>query len=213
MWCPSWRSTTPMPTLKASHSNSKDFAKLGKARKKAYMSLSFKQRGFMCQIDVVFYTSQGWQSMGYIFRKDIMELFKELMYTYRQDITRKSKHFFSVFLSVSLSPCGIPTLVHPVSSTRTSLDIPIEIWRRPPQALEGILCGLLHNETIGDIGRIHQDKGISILLGWSSKRLVVSTASSIQYLGRYEAYVLGEVLFGIQNRDHQEGNLWDQATS
>ncbi|RDX97352.1 hypothetical protein CR513_19884, partial [Mucuna pruriens] len=36
---------------------------------------------------------------------------------------------------------------------------------------------------------------------------------SIQHLGRYEAYVLGEVHSVIQDRDHQEGNLWDRATS
>ncbi|RDY03761.1 hypothetical protein CR513_12622, partial [Mucuna pruriens] len=84
--------------------------------------------------------------------------------------------------------------------------------RRSPQALEGIPCGLLHNETIGDTGRLHQDEGVSILPRWSSKRLVVSTTNSMQHLGRYEAYVPGEVLFGIQNCDHEEGNMWNQAT-
>ncbi|RDY05468.1 hypothetical protein CR513_10704, partial [Mucuna pruriens] len=44
--------------------------------------------------------------------------------------------------------------------------------RRSPQALERIPFDLLHNETIGDIRRLHQDKGVSILLGWGSKRLV-----------------------------------------
>ncbi|RDY06137.1 hypothetical protein CR513_09919, partial [Mucuna pruriens] len=29
-------------------------------------------------------------------------------------------------------------------------------------------------------------------------------------LGRHEAHVLGEILSKIQNRDHQEGNLWDK---
>ncbi|RDX89972.1 hypothetical protein CR513_28225, partial [Mucuna pruriens] len=66
--------------------------------------------------------------------------------------------------------------------------------------------------AIGGTERLHQDEGIPILPGWSSKRLAVSTANSIQYLGRYDVYVLGEVLFGIQNRDHQEGNMRDQAT-
>ncbi|RDX91004.1 hypothetical protein CR513_27074, partial [Mucuna pruriens] len=35
----------------------------------------------------------------------------------------------------------------------------------------------------GYTGRPHQDESISILPGWSCKRLVVSTASSLQYLG------------------------------
>ncbi|RDX93591.1 hypothetical protein CR513_24123, partial [Mucuna pruriens] len=48
------------------------------------------------------------------------------------------------------------------------------IQRRSPQALEGIPCGLLHNETTSDTERLHQDKGVFILPGWSSKRLVVS---------------------------------------
>ncbi|RDX75398.1 hypothetical protein CR513_44718, partial [Mucuna pruriens] len=47
------------------------------------------------------------------------------------------------------------------------------IQRRSLQGLEGIPCGLLHNKTIGDTGRIHQDEGISILPRWSSKRLVL----------------------------------------
>ncbi|RDY05485.1 hypothetical protein CR513_10682, partial [Mucuna pruriens] len=54
-----------------------------------------------------------------------------------------------------------------------------DIVRRSLQALQGCPCGLLHNETIGDTGTLHQDKGVPILLGWSSKRLVVSIVSSI----------------------------------
>ncbi|RDX70124.1 hypothetical protein CR513_50666, partial [Mucuna pruriens] len=77
--------------------------------------------------------------------------------------------------------------------------------RRPPQAIEGIPHGLLHNEAVEDTGGLHQNEGISILPRWSSKGLVVSTTR------RHEAYVLGEVLSGIQNCDHQEGNLWDKA--
>ncbi|RDX93006.1 hypothetical protein CR513_24785, partial [Mucuna pruriens] len=68
-----------------------------------------------------------------------------------------------------------------------------DVVRRSPQALEGIPCGLLYNETTGDTGRLHQDEGISILPGWSSKRLAISIVSSIQHLGRNEAYVLGEL--------------------
>ncbi|RDX67623.1 hypothetical protein CR513_53477, partial [Mucuna pruriens] len=33
----------------------------------------------------------------------------------------------------------------------------------------------------------------------------------VQHLGRYEAHILEEVLFGIQNCVHQKGNLWDKA--
>ncbi|RDX76344.1 hypothetical protein CR513_43672, partial [Mucuna pruriens] len=43
--------------------------------------------------------------------------------------------------------------------------------RRPPQAFEGIPCGLFHNETVGDTKRLHQNEGIPILLGWSSEGL------------------------------------------
>ncbi|RDX87920.1 hypothetical protein CR513_30552, partial [Mucuna pruriens] len=55
--------------------------------------------------------------------------------------------------------------------------------RRSPQEFKGISCGLLHNEAAGDTGRFHQDEGIFILPGWSSKRLIVSTTSSIQHVG------------------------------
>ncbi|RDY01492.1 hypothetical protein CR513_15170, partial [Mucuna pruriens] len=56
--------------------------------------------------------------------------------------------------------------------------------------------------AVGDIGGLHQDESVRILLGWSSKRLVVSTTGSLQHLGRHEEHVLGEIIFGIQNRDH-----------
>ncbi|RDY05586.1 hypothetical protein CR513_10562, partial [Mucuna pruriens] len=45
--------------------------------------------------------------------------------------------------------------------------------------LEGIPRGLLHNEAAGDIGGLHQNEGISILPGWSSIGLVVSTANPL----------------------------------
>ncbi|RDX68647.1 hypothetical protein CR513_52338, partial [Mucuna pruriens] len=35
---------------------------------------------------------------------------------------------------------------------------------------------------------------------------------SLQHPRRYEVHVLGEVLSSIQNRNHQEGDLWDKAT-
>ncbi|RDY14381.1 putative mitochondrial protein, partial [Mucuna pruriens] len=74
-----------------------------------------------------------------------------------------------------------------------------------------IPCGLLHNEAAGDIGRLHQNEGVPILPGWNSEGLVVSSTSAFQHLGRYEEHISGEVLSGIQNRVHQEGDMWDKA--
>ncbi|RDX92979.1 hypothetical protein CR513_24823, partial [Mucuna pruriens] len=65
--------------------------------------------------------------------------------------------------------------------------------------------------AVGDIGRLHQNEGVPILPGRSSKGLAVSSASAFQHLGRYEAHIPGEVLSGIQNRVHQEGDMWDKA--
>ncbi|RDX71690.1 hypothetical protein CR513_48925, partial [Mucuna pruriens] len=62
-----------------------------------------------------------------------------------------------------------------------------------------------------DIGGLHQNEGISILPGWSSEGLAVSSASTFQHLGRYEAHILGKVLSGIQNHVHQKGDMWDKA--
>ncbi|RDX98329.1 hypothetical protein CR513_18767, partial [Mucuna pruriens] len=83
--------------------------------------------------------------------------------------------------------------------------------RRPPQASKGIPCGLLHNEAVGDIGGLHQNEGVSILPGWSSKGLAIPSAGTFQHLGRHEVHILGEVLFGIPNCVHQEGDMWDKA--
>ncbi|RDY12963.1 hypothetical protein CR513_02185, partial [Mucuna pruriens] len=52
----------------------------------------------------------------------------------------------------------------------------------------------------------------SCLPGWSCKRLAISTAGSLQYLGGHEAHVPGEILPSIPNSNHKEGDLWDQAT-
>ncbi|RDX89959.1 hypothetical protein CR513_28243, partial [Mucuna pruriens] len=51
------------------------------------------------------------------------------------------------------------------------------------QALKGVPRGLFHEEAIGDTGRPHQDERVSILSGWIYKRLPVSIAGSLQYLG------------------------------
>ncbi|RDX80241.1 hypothetical protein CR513_39232, partial [Mucuna pruriens] len=57
------------------------------------------------------------------------------------------------------------------------------VVRRPPQASKGIPCGLLHNEATGDIGRLHQNEGVPILLGRSSEGLTVSSASAFNTWG------------------------------
>ncbi|RDX79233.1 hypothetical protein CR513_40359, partial [Mucuna pruriens] len=46
------------------------------------------------------------------------------------------------------------------------------VARRSPQAPEGIPCGQFHDEGTGDTERLHQNEGVSILPGWSCKRLV-----------------------------------------
>ncbi|RDY02125.1 hypothetical protein CR513_14457, partial [Mucuna pruriens] len=76
-------------------------------------------------------------------------------------------------------------------------DVVYQPWciqRRPLQTFERIPCG------------------IPILLGWTSEGLAVSSTCSLQHLGSYEMRILGEVLFSIQNRNHEVGNLWDKAT-
>ncbi|RDX72671.1 hypothetical protein CR513_47807, partial [Mucuna pruriens] len=84
--------------------------------------------------------------------------------------------------------------------------------RRPPQTFERIPCGLFHNEAARDTRRLHQNEGIPILLGWSNEGLAVTSTYSLQHLRRHEVHIFGEVLSGIQNHNHQEGNMWDKAT-
>ncbi|RDY00164.1 hypothetical protein CR513_16683, partial [Mucuna pruriens] len=48
---------------------------------------------------------------------------------------------------------------------------------------------------------------VPILPGWSCKRLAVSTADSLQYLGGYKAHVPREILPSVQNIDHKEGDF------
>ncbi|RDX84373.1 hypothetical protein CR513_34592, partial [Mucuna pruriens] len=90
-------------------------------------------------------------------------------------------------------------------------DVVYQPWRRPPPASEGIPCGLLHDEAVGEIGGLHQNEGVPVLPGWSSEGLAVSSASTFQHMGRYKAHILGKVLSGIQNRIHQERDMWDKA--
>ncbi|RDX61942.1 hypothetical protein CR513_59780, partial [Mucuna pruriens] len=65
--------------------------------------------------------------------------------------------------------------------------------------LAGIPRGLLHDETARDPGGLHKDEGILVLSSWSNKRLVVSTAGDVHYMGGDEENVpreqhLGETL-------------------
>ncbi|RDY04387.1 hypothetical protein CR513_11906, partial [Mucuna pruriens] len=78
---------------------------------------------------------------------------------------------------------------------------------RSTQALEGVPRGLFHNEATGDTRRLHQDEGIPFLPRRSSERLALPTADHVQHMRRHEAHVLGEILPGVQDRDHLEGNL------
>ncbi|RDX66005.1 hypothetical protein CR513_55282, partial [Mucuna pruriens] len=71
-------------------------------------------------------------------------------------------------------------------------DVVYQPSRKTPQVFERIPCGLLHNEVVGDTGGLHQNEGVP----W-----------------RHEMHVLGEVLPGIQDCDHQERNMWDKPTS
>ncbi|RDX96708.1 hypothetical protein CR513_20600, partial [Mucuna pruriens] len=52
-----------------------------------------------------------------------------------------------------------------------TLDVVYQPWRGPPQAFEGIPRGLFHNETTGNLGRLHQDDGVPILTQQSCKGL------------------------------------------
>ncbi|RDX65697.1 hypothetical protein CR513_55627, partial [Mucuna pruriens] len=87
-----------------------------------------------------------------------------------------------------------------------------ELKRRPPEASQRIPCGLFHDEAIGNPKRLHQNEGISILPGWSRKGLAISTANTLQHLGRHEMNLPGEILPNFQHCDHSKRNKWDKAT-
>ncbi|RDY02126.1 hypothetical protein CR513_14458, partial [Mucuna pruriens] len=58
--------------------------------------------------------------------------------------------------------------------------------RRSPQALKRIPYGLFHNKATRDVGGLHQNEGVSIFLGWSSKGLAIFGAGSFQHLERHK---------------------------
>ncbi|RDY07628.1 hypothetical protein CR513_08223, partial [Mucuna pruriens] len=78
--------------------------------------------------------------------------------------------------------------------------------------LTGVPRGLFHDEATRDPIRLYQDKGIPIRSRWSNKGLVVPAAGHVRHIGRHEAPVLGEILPSIQDYDHSEGDMWNQAT-
>ncbi|RDX70783.1 hypothetical protein CR513_49937, partial [Mucuna pruriens] len=84
--------------------------------------------------------------------------------------------------------------------------------RRPPQASQGIPRGLFNDKAVGDTKGLYQNEGIPILPRWSCKRLAVSSASTLQHLGRHEAHLPGKILPSIQDCNHQKGNMWNPAT-
>ncbi|RDX63241.1 hypothetical protein CR513_58360, partial [Mucuna pruriens] len=68
-----------------------------------------------------------------------------------------------------------------------------------------------HMATRDPIG-LHKDESILVLSLWSGKRLVVSAAGDVYYMEGDEANIPREVLPGIQNNDHLEGDLWNPKT-
>ncbi|RDY05349.1 hypothetical protein CR513_10827, partial [Mucuna pruriens] len=64
-----------------------------------------------------------------------------------------------------------------------SSNIFTESGGRPSQAPQGIPRSLFNNEVAGDTRGLYQNEGVPILPGWSCKRLVVSSASTLQHLG------------------------------
>ncbi|RDX89100.1 hypothetical protein CR513_29225, partial [Mucuna pruriens] len=54
-------------------------------------------------------------------------------------------------------------------------------------SLAGVPRGLLYDETVGDIGGLYQDEGVSVLPRRSNERLAVFAVSYVQHMGRYEA--------------------------
>ncbi|RDY10499.1 hypothetical protein CR513_04972, partial [Mucuna pruriens] len=97
------------------------------------------------------------------------------------------------------------------NNDRTLKELATPDVEKTPQTPKRIPCDLFYNEAVGDIGGLYQDEGVPVLPGWSSKRLDVPSASTFQHLGRHEVHILGEVLSGIQNCDHPERNMWNQA--
>ncbi|RDX96919.1 hypothetical protein CR513_20366, partial [Mucuna pruriens] len=79
-------------------------------------------------------------------------------------------------------------------------------------SLTGVPRGLLNDETTGDPGRLHKDESIFILPRWSSERLALFVAGYVQHVGRHESAIPRNVLPGVQDNCHPEGDLWNPAT-
>ncbi|RDY06130.1 hypothetical protein CR513_09936, partial [Mucuna pruriens] len=52
----------------------------------------------------------------------------------------------------------------------------------------------------------------STMRPWSSKGLAVSVAGHVQHMGRHETYVPRKILPDVQDCDHLERDMWNQAT-
>ncbi|RDX70902.1 hypothetical protein CR513_49806, partial [Mucuna pruriens] len=71
------------------------------------------------------------------------------------------------------------------NNDRTLKELATLDVEKTPQASEGIPCGLLHNEAVGDIERLHQNEDVPILPGWSCERLLLGLRPSER---KYEGF-------------------------
>ncbi|RDX98061.1 hypothetical protein CR513_19083, partial [Mucuna pruriens] len=112
--------------------------------------------------------------------------------------------------------CGVPILGHLLEPAQ-SYELKFGLIHLLPKfhdhvAPEGISHGVLHDEAAEDSGGLYKDEGVPIFPRWSNKGLAIPITDSFPHLGRYETYISEEVLPDVQNCNHPEGNMWDQAT-
>ncbi|RDX72336.1 hypothetical protein CR513_48198, partial [Mucuna pruriens] len=88
----------------------------------------------------------------------------------------------------------------------------IQYLRGPTQTFEGVPRGLLFDETVGDTKGLHKDKGVFVLLRWSSERLAIFADGYVQDMRRYKANFPREVLLSIQDSGHPKGDLRNPST-
>ncbi|RDY00308.1 hypothetical protein CR513_16529, partial [Mucuna pruriens] len=119
----------------------------------------------------------------------------------------------------------VPALVHTVSAVGTGPDVRIEVWTHtllpkfhglagedPHKHFEGVPRGLLNDEIVGDTRGLYQNEGGSLLPRRSSERLTVFAVGYVNHMGRYEANVPQEVLSGVQDSGHLQGDLQNPST-
>ncbi|RDY06537.1 hypothetical protein CR513_09472, partial [Mucuna pruriens] len=68
------------------------------------------------------------------------------------------------------------------NNDQTLKELATPNMRRSAQAIEGTPCGLFHNEATRDTGRLHQNKGVPILLGWSCKGLAYLQPGDMKHM-------------------------------